>query len=117
MVMANSGNVDRMSIHFLAGEPSARDERHEYTEEEEFAIIYWKIVMAMDWKTITTRMNERYPKKPRSAGGLSSKYYRIREKWGLSGARDSSEEKSPQEISKVLEMGKVFGDDFLRSLN
>ncbi|KAI9659400.1 MAG: hypothetical protein M1821_001658 [Bathelium mastoideum] len=115
--MANDGSVDRMSIQFIAGETAVRDERHEYTEEEEFAIIYWKIVIGLDWRTITNRMNERYPKRLRSAGGLSSKYYRIREKWGLSGARDSGEEKSPQEISKVLEMGRVFGDDFLRSLS
>ena len=115
--MANNRSVDRMSISFLAPDSPTKDERYEYTEEEEFVIMYCKIVLGMEWRAITNRMNVRYPQRPRSAGGLSSKYYRIREKWGLSGARIKGEEKNPQEVSKVLDMAKAFGDDVLRSLN
>ena len=115
--MSTNENVDRMSIKFLAGDDSVREERQEYTEEEEFAIMYWKIVLGLEWKTITNRVNLRYPQRNRSAGGLSSKYYRIREKWGLTGARVGGQENGPQEVSKVLEMAKAFGDDLVRSLN
>ncbi|KAF2228910.1 hypothetical protein EV356DRAFT_34590 [Viridothelium virens] len=115
--MSNSGGIDRMSIKYMTGDSAGREERHEYTEEEEFAIMYWKIVLGMEWRTITNRMNIRYPQKSRSAGGLSSKYYRIREKWGLSGARVSGEEKSPEDVSKVLERAREFDDELIRSLN
>jgi hypothetical protein len=105
-----------MTIEFLIEQSPSREERLEYTEEEECAIMYFKIVLELEWRAIVARMAARFPQRPRTSGGLSSKYYRIRDKWEMNGARGSGDERSRQDVDKVSAMAMQFGEAFLRSL-
>ncbi|KAI9711973.1 MAG: hypothetical protein M1820_001681 [Bogoriella megaspora] len=105
-----------MRISYIADVSPSREERLEYTDEEEFAIMYMKVVLGLEWKAITERMNARFPGRSRSNGGLSSKYYRIREKWDMSGARVGGGENGPRDVEKVSEIARRFDARFVASL-
>lgn len=109
-------------------DPSRREPRHAYGEEERAFIMLCAILRGMTWKEIEKEFRERfpaghkrrhqepglwptYPEQERTAGGLTCAYYRIRDQWGIPKVRGVSDEQKP-EVKTVVRKAILNMHDF-----
>lgn len=95
-----------------------RGPRPSYSEEQKFFIMFLRIIHGKSWPEIGDAFDRRFGKgfEPRSKGGLTSVYYRIRKSWGLSEVLSGGPDTLAEDTKEVVRKAGHFSRDFLVSV-
>lgn len=92
-----------------------REPRAAYSDQEQFFIMYSRIVEERDWRRIEDDF-ERIFGQRRPKDGLTAVYYRIRKSWGMPQVLQSAPERYREDVEKVHARSKQYSNDFLRRI-